>query len=154
MPTLEEQLAAQAEPGLIKDPDILARLERVEKLLDLLLSDEAIGNVLKGPFRLSGPAVVLIQDSTYVYAADDESTDTYVITLTPPTLAYVTGQVFYFKANTVNTGAATLNVDGLGAKTIKKLHDQDLANGDIESGHIVEVAYDGTNFQMLSQIAN
>ena len=154
MPTMEEQLRAAAVPGLIEEPNLLARLERVERKLDLLTSDEAIGNVLKGPFRLSGPAVILIQDSTYVYAADAESTDTYVISLTPPTLAYVTGQVFYFKANTVNTGAATLNVDGLGAKTIKKLHDQDLANGDIESGQIVAVAYDGTNFQMLSQIAN
>jgi hypothetical protein len=28
------------------------RLDRMERLLGLLLSDEAVGNALKGPFRL------------------------------------------------------------------------------------------------------
>ena len=88
------------------------------------------------------------------YAADAGASDTYAVTITPGPSAYAVGQVFYFKANTINTGAATLNVNSLGEKTIKKLHDQDLANGDIEAGQIVMVAYDGTNFQMLSQIAN
>ncbi len=52
MPTLEEQLLISAEPGLVKEPDLEARVEHLERLLDLLLSDEAIGNILKGPFRL------------------------------------------------------------------------------------------------------
>ena len=94
-----------------------------------------------------------IQDSNYVFAADAEASDTYVITLAPAPSAYATGQVFHFSANTANTGAATLNVNGLGAITIKKLHDTDLATGDIEAGQHVMVEYDGTNFQMQSQIA-
>lgn len=95
-----------------------------------------------------------IQNSSYVYAADSVGTDSYAITLSPVPSAYATGQVFHFKAGTANTGAATLNVNSLGAKTIKKMNDQDLATGDIESGQIVTVAYDGTNFQMLSQVAS
>lgn len=94
-----------------------------------------------------------VQDSKWVYAADAEANDTYVITLTPAPTAYATGQVFHFKANTANTGAATLNVNALGAKTIKKHKDQDLETGDIESGQIVTVTYDGTNLQMQSQTA-
>jgi hypothetical protein len=86
-----------------------------------------------------------IQDSVYNYAADGEASDTYVIT---------TGQLFHFKANTANTGACTLNVNGLGAKAIKTKHDQDPANNDIEAGQIVTVIYDGTNFQMQSQVAS
>lgn len=66
MPTLEERLATQAFPGLLEDPDILARLERVERLLDLLLSDEAIGNVLKGPFRLPEAAGVDMRRYAYL----------------------------------------------------------------------------------------
>jgi len=96
---------------------------------------------------------IQIQDSHYSYAADAQANDTYVITLVPAIAAYVTGQVFHFKANTANTGAATLNVNTRGAITIKKLNDQDLATGDIEAGQIVTVVYDGTNFQMQSQIA-
>jgi hypothetical protein len=87
------------------------------------------------------------------YAADAEASDTYVITLIPAPAAYYNGMVVNFKANTANTGPATLNVNALGAITIKKHHDQDLETGDIESGQIVTVVYDGTNFQMQSQAA-
>lgn len=91
-----------------------------------------------------------------LYAADSGSNDTYAITLSPvpASLAAITGLPLTFKANTANTGAATLNVNSLGAKTIKKQHDQDLSDNDIESGQTVTVVYDGTNFQMQSQLAN
>ena len=96
---------------------------------------------------------VQVQDSHWTYAADAEASDTYVITLAPAIAAYTAGQVFHFKANTANTGAASLNVNAKGAVTIKKHRDQDLATGDIEANQIVTVVYDGTNFQMQSQTA-
>lgn len=84
------------------------------------------------------------------YAADAGSNDTYVITVTPAPTAYAAGQVFTFKANTANTDAATLNVNSLGAKTIKKGATSDLQTGDILASQIVTVVYDGTNFQLVS----
>jgi len=95
-----------------------------------------------------------LQIGAEAYAADAGANDTYAITLSPVPSAYVTGMVINFKANTVNTGASTLNVNSLGAKTIKKANNQDLADGDIESGQIVTLIYDGTNFQMQSQVGN
>jgi|SRR3989339_101965 len=91
---------------------------------------------------------------TEIYAADAEASDTYVVTLVPAPIALTTGMRIYFKPNTANTGAATLNANGLGAKTIKKNHDQDLATGDLESGQMVLVVYDGTNWQMMSQLGS
>ncbi len=88
------------------------------------------------------------------YAADAGSTDAYAITITPAPAAYVTGMMFVFKANTINTGACSLQVNALAVIPIKKKHDQDPADGDIEAGQMVSVIYDGTNFQMQSQIAN
>lgn len=88
------------------------------------------------------------------YAADAGANDTYTITVTPAPTAYVTGQVYVFKANTVNTGAATLNVNSLGAKTIVKNYNVTLTDGDIKANQIVEVVYDGTNFQLLSPISS
>ena len=87
-----------------------------------------------------------------VYAADGGSNDTYVIVLPVAPAAYtdITGLPIAFKANTVNTGAATLNVNTLGAKTIKKNGSEDLEDGDIGAGQIVIVVYDGTNFQLLT----
>lgn len=46
-----------------------------------------------------------------------------------------------FTANHTITGAATLNLNGLGAKTIKRFNGSDLAAGDIVSGQPVLVAY-------------
>jgi len=54
------------------------------------------------------------------YAVDSVGTDAYAITPTPAIASYTAGQVFTFKAGTANTGPATLNVSGLGAKIIKK----------------------------------
>jgi len=95
-----------------------------------------------------------IQNATYTYAADAQASDAYAITLSPAPSAYVAGQIFTFKANTANTGASSLNVNSLGAKTIKKNTDQDTATGDIEAGSIISVVYDGTNFQMVSTDSN
>jgi len=87
------------------------------------------------------------------YAVDASGTDAYAITITPAITAYTAGQRFTFKAGTANTGACTLNVSGLGAKTIKKDVSSDLATGDIIVNQIVEVEYDGTNMQLLSRSA-
>jgi hypothetical protein len=83
------------------------------------------------------------------YAADAGANDTYVITLSPAPAAYYAGMVVAFNANTANTGAATLNINSLGAKTIKREGNLDLNDNDIKAGQIVYVVYDGTNFQLV-----
>jgi hypothetical protein len=84
------------------------------------------------------------------YAASATGNDAYAITISPAITAYAAGQVFTFKADVANTAAATLNVSGLGAKTIKKQGNRDLATGDIIAGQMVMVEYDGTDMQLLS----
>lgn len=99
------------------------------------------------------PANVQTISGSTNYAADAQANDTYVITLSPAPTAYAAGNVFRFKANTANTGACTLNVNSLGAKTLKKVKDgalADLDTGDIIAGQIVEVVYDGTHLQVMS----
>ena len=65
------------------------------------------------------------------------------------------GLLLYIRVLTENTGATTLLIGGLAAKTIKKMHDQNLASGDIEAGHIIHLIYDQPNdvFQLLSPVA-
>jgi len=84
------------------------------------------------------------------FAADAQASDTYAITLDPVPSAYFTGMLVYFTANTANNGAATLNVNALGAKSILKHHDLALETGDIEAGQLVVCLYDGTYFQLAS----
>jgi hypothetical protein len=85
------------------------------------------------------------------YAGDSGSTDDYVITLNPTPSAYFAGMEILFAANTANTGAATINVNGLGAKTIVKGVNTALANNDILAGMFCKLAYDGTNFVLMSR---
>lgn len=101
---------------------------------------------------LSPPQGLMNQSMSPIYAADGGGSDSYSITLSPALSSYANGQLINFKANTKNTGAASLNVNGLGAKTIKKDQGADLADGDIAANQIIQVIYDGTNFQMLSPI--
>jgi hypothetical protein len=88
------------------------------------------------------------------YAADSGAANAYVVTLSPALASYTAGTLVQFKATNANTTASTVNVNGLGAKTIKKLGGAtDLVSGDIAAGMIVELEYDGTNFVMLNPVA-
>lgn len=93
-----------------------------------------------------------IQDQSFVYAATSTGTDSYAITLTPAPASYVIGQRFVFRADVANTGACSLNVNGLGARTIVKGISTGLSDGDISANQIVDVIYDGTNLVMQSPI--
>lgn len=75
--------------------------------------------------------------------------DTYTLAIDATITAYKQGQVFRFIADEANTGAATLNVNGIGAITIKKNVSSDLETGDILVNQMCYVQYDGTNFQLL-----
>lgn len=85
------------------------------------------------------------------YAVDSVGTDSYAITLQESFNAYYAGMEISFKAGTANTGACSLNVNGLGAKTIKKDVSSDLDTNDIKANQIVKVIYDGTNFQLINR---
>lgn len=92
-----------------------------------------------------------------IFAADAGSTDSYSVTFSPALASYTTGMGYRFKANTANTGAATLNINGLGPKALKKAAGgitTDVATNDILAGQWVDVVYDGTNFQMQSLLGN
>lgn len=83
--------------------------------------------------------------------------NTYACSLDFAPTAYQPRACYQFTANAANTGAATLNLNSLGAKTIKKLQGgitTDLVADDIRLGQVVQVCYDGTNLQMVSPLGN
>ncbi len=84
------------------------------------------------------------------YAVDNESTDSYVIALSPVIYAYTAGMQIIFKAKTANTSGATIDVNGLGAKTIVKGVSTALASNDILAGMYCLLIYDGTNFVLMN----
>lgn len=101
----------------------------------------------------SDPVVVASTDSRIPqnsYAASIVGTDAYAITLTTAPAAYATGQQFTFKADVINTGTATLNVNSLGAISILRGDGSALADSDIAAGQVITVVYDGTAFRLNS----
>ena len=121
---------------------------------NLDIGSNRITLVADGTAKTDVATVNQIQSNGPAFQATDTGTaNTYVIALTPAITAYAAGQEITFKAGAASTTASTLNVNTLGAKALKKLHDQDIASGDIETGSIVTAVYDGTNFQVTSQLA-
>jgi len=90
------------------------------------------------------------------YATSTGSANAYVLAIDGQIAAYATGQIFKFKANFTSTGAATLNVNSIGAKSIKKKSGGsliDVGAGDILSGEVVLCVYDGTYLQLFRVFA-
>jgi hypothetical protein len=110
----------------------------------------------------SGNVIQLVtaEGTNYCPTAPAGGSDTYACNVTVNSVAlqaYATGICYQFKADVANTGAATINFNALGAKTIKKVGGgitTDLADNDIRVGQMVKVCYDGTNMQMISQLGN
>ena len=91
------------------------------------------------------------------FGVDSGTANAHVVTLPAgqPT-AYASGQVFSYRVNVTNTTAVTVNVAGLGIKTIKKLDGAtDLVAGDLVAGQIIEIEYNATSgfFMLLSPVA-
>jgi hypothetical protein len=76
--------------------------------------------------------------------------DTITAVGAPTVAAYAAGQMFYFVAAGANTGAVTINIDSLGAKNITRDGTTALAAGDIQSGEVCVIVYDGTQFQLVN----
>jgi fibronectin-binding autotransporter adhesin len=118
---------------------------------------ELSGVVITSGSNVVTPGKVDVMQTSW-YCSDAGASDTYACNLSPAATSYVTGTHYFFQANTANTGAATINFNSLGAKTIKKPSGgsivTDLADNDIRAGQWVDLIYDGTNMQMASQLGN
>lgn len=73
----------------------------------------------------------------------------------PASLAALTGTPIRIKIAATNTGAATLNVNGLGAKPLTRPSGAPVIAGDMAAGQIIEVIYNGLSFQLtgMTQLA-
>lgn len=74
--------------------------------------------------------------------------NTYAVSGDPAYTTYFAGMKIRARIGNTNTGASTMNVEGLGAKSIVKYVSTPLVAGDLPVGAIVEIQYDGTNFQL------
>lgn len=123
-----------------------------EVIVDLTNDTLRVGDgVRAGGFIM--PNFSHIQRQSFGYAVSAGTGNAITVDLSPALLAYADGVALEFKASNNNTGAATINVNGLGAKSIKKLSGgvlTDVASGDLVAGIVYRVTYDGTQFQVTN----
>jgi hypothetical protein len=108
-----------------------------------------ITNLAVGTVSTDAARVSQIQSGNATYIIVSGS-DTITGTLSPALTAYSTGGLYTFIVATTNTTSVTLNIDGLGAKSVVRSGSSALVAGDLVSGQIVLVEYDGTNFQLIN----
>lgn len=96
-----------------------------------------------------------VQDGSVSYVGSVAGTDTITGSLTPAVTAYLAGMRIVFKPAATNTGAATINLNGVGAATIQKQDGDALAAGDLVINIPAFLVYTGSVFLLLNpQSAN
>lgn len=83
------------------------------------------------------------------YGTDVTNTNSYTLTLSPAPTSYSQGMQVSLKITNANTGATTLNVNGLGAKNVL-VNGSACVGGEIIAGRTAQLLYDGTQFQLLN----
>lgn len=89
------------------------------------------------------------QKNSFTFATAGGLANAITLSLLRPPLAYALGQKFSFKATADNTGATTVDINGLGAINIFKISGgvaTALAGGEIKTGLMYEITHDGTRF--------
>jgi len=83
-----------------------------------------------------------------IESATASGTDTYTATISG-VASYATHDIYEIIFTNANTGSSTININSLGAKTLKKAVSTNLAASDIAAGQSFIIVYDGTNFQVI-----
>lgn len=129
--------------------DSLAKDGQTTPTANLPMGGYAHTGVGDATARTQYAKVSQIQDGGYVTLSSVSGTNTITATCAPAITAYAAGQFFTFVSAGANTGDVTLNINSLGAKAVTKEGATALAAGDIASGAVVCVEYDGTRFQLV-----
>lgn len=98
-------------------------------------------------------AVTEITEGKYNYGESSTGTDAYAVTIAN-IASYGAGLKVSIKSDVANTGAASCNVNSLGAVDIRKNGTTVLSDGDIPAGGIAKLEHDGTYFQLTNPVAH
>lgn len=114
---------------------------------NLPMNNKKLTGLADGSARSDSATIGNAVDGTGVWGGTAGGTaNALTISPSPAITAYATGQMFRFIVASSNTGAATLAVSGLSAKSITKLGTTALAASDLIAGNVALVVYDGTRF--------
>jgi hypothetical protein len=100
---------------------------------------------------IDGLLANIVDDGIPFIADSSVAPNTITLTYSPAIAAYVSGLALSFKLANSVSGATTIAVNGLTAKTLKK-RGSAIQAGDLVVGDYVRVIYDGTDFVLIQPI--
>jgi hypothetical protein len=80
-------------------------------------------------------------------------TNAYTVTI-PSVTSYADGDTYVVKFTNGNDDDSTIDINGLGVKTLVKQPNVQVTGGDILAGQEIIIVYDGTNFQCIETAPN
>jgi len=114
-----------------------------------LLTHKFNGNIVEPGEAIEAQDII---NGGYMYAEDAGGDDTYAISLPVAPSSLTDGLTVRVKFATANTGAATLNVNGLGADAILRPDGSALQTGDILANQKLQLQYDDGDWYMMSPL--
>jgi hypothetical protein len=146
--TVHNALTADIATGLT---NCITRDGQSPATANIPLGSNKITGLASGTAATDAPTLAQVQSSAVQFFTAGGTADVITGTLSPVISAYAAGQTFRFVASGANTTNVTLNLNSLGAKAVTKNGTTALVAGDIPSGQIVTVTYDGTQFQLVGK---
>jgi hypothetical protein len=87
------------------------------------------------------PSETKLQRGTVNFAVDTGTANSYVVALDSSITSYTDGLQVVFRPLNDNTGSATINLNSLGAKSIRLTDSEAIQAGDISAGAVIDVRY-------------
>ena len=91
-----------------------------------------------------------IRRASAIYVVDQGTPNSIVVNPIKTVVSYTPGLAYEVKVAATNTGATTINVSSLGTRELVRMSGATLGAGDVVSGGIALVVYDGLRFQLLT----
>lgn len=132
----------------IQEQEFLTWFESIKDILDGDVAANLAARVANLEQIVNPHIADLVKHNNYGTAT---GTNTLAITLAPAPTNLTEGFTLRFKNTTANTGATTLNVNGLGAKPLRKNGGIALSAGNLKAGGIYAVTYDGASFLLADE---
>ena len=104
---------------------------------------------------LSNPEALVTNTGTYAVSKGTGTAYTCTLEHFDGSFGYLTGMQVLLRVHVNNTGPATLNVNGIGARPLVNLTTSlgPLEAGDLKAGTIYSIRYDGTQWQVVNTTA-
>lgn len=150
-PTCTTVVAADTDTSIAKTGADINTSSQVTNLSHVSNSSLANNGLANPSITVNGQPCALGTTTCNGYAAGGGTAQAQTVTLAPAAAAYAAGMTIRWLPIAANTATApTVNVNGLGAKTIvKEPGNAALVANDLTTASIAVATYDGTNFELL-----